>query len=91
MLSYAGGNRFLQLLGGVSMSFYDWYSDLPTARVSALNPVRSFLESATRKTEFAIAAINIALYPLPAIHKGRFFMFFPRCFQLMAPIISENW
>ncbi|HRQ32391.1 MAG TPA: molybdopterin-dependent oxidoreductase, partial [Anaerolineales bacterium] len=31
MLSYAGGSRFLQLMGGVSMSFYDWYSDLPPA------------------------------------------------------------
>ncbi|MBI2186033.1 MAG: nitrate reductase subunit alpha [Acidobacteria bacterium] len=31
MISYAGGARFLQLLGGVSLSFYDWYSDLPSA------------------------------------------------------------
>jgi len=31
MLSYAGGARFLQLLGGVCLSFYDWYCDLPTA------------------------------------------------------------
>jgi nitrate reductase alpha subunit len=31
MISYAGGSRFLQLLGGVSLSFYDWYSDLPSA------------------------------------------------------------
>ncbi|MCH7982061.1 MAG: nitrate reductase subunit alpha [Proteobacteria bacterium] len=31
MLSYAGGSRFLQLLGGVCLSFYDWYCDLPTA------------------------------------------------------------
>ena len=31
MLSYAAGNRFLQLMGGVSLSFYDWYADLPPA------------------------------------------------------------
>jgi len=31
MLSYAGGSRFLQLFGGVNLSFYDWYCDLPTA------------------------------------------------------------
>ncbi|MHB8148087.1 MAG: nitrate reductase subunit alpha, partial [Vulcanimicrobiaceae bacterium] len=31
MLSYAGGSRFLQLMGGVNLSFYDWYSDLPNA------------------------------------------------------------
>jgi nitrate reductase alpha subunit len=31
MLSYAAGSRFLQLFGGVNLSFYDWYSDLPNA------------------------------------------------------------
>ena len=31
MISYAGGARFLQLAGGVSLSFYDWYCDLPNA------------------------------------------------------------
>jgi nitrate reductase alpha subunit len=30
-LSYAAGSRFLQLLGGVNLSFYDWYCDLPPA------------------------------------------------------------
>ncbi len=30
-ISYAAGSRFLNLLGGVVMSFYDWYSDLPPA------------------------------------------------------------
>ncbi|MBK8727333.1 MAG: nitrate reductase subunit alpha [Holophagaceae bacterium] len=29
MLSYAAGSRYLQLLGGVNLSFYDWYCDLP--------------------------------------------------------------
>ncbi|HEX8041877.1 MAG TPA: molybdopterin-dependent oxidoreductase [Chryseosolibacter sp.] len=31
MLSYAAGSRFLQLFGGVNLSFYDWYCDLPPA------------------------------------------------------------
>ncbi|MCS7046552.1 MAG: nitrate reductase subunit alpha, partial [Gemmataceae bacterium] len=31
MISYAGGARMLQLMGGVSLSFYDWYCDLPPA------------------------------------------------------------
>lgn len=31
MLSYAAGARFLQLFGGINLSFYDWYCDLPTA------------------------------------------------------------
>ena len=29
--SYAGGTRFLSLIGGVIPSFYDWYADLPPA------------------------------------------------------------
>src|SRR5699024_4971376 len=29
MLSYASGTRYLSLIGGVSLSFYDWYCDLP--------------------------------------------------------------
>ena len=29
MISYAAGTRYVSLLGGVSMSFYDWYCDLP--------------------------------------------------------------
>ncbi|MFG6113875.1 nitrate reductase subunit alpha [Halobacillus sp. MO56] len=31
MVSYAGGGRFLNLIGGVLLSFYDWYADLPPA------------------------------------------------------------
>ena len=29
MVSYASGARFLSLLGGEMLSFYDWYADLP--------------------------------------------------------------
>ncbi len=31
MISYASGARMLQLMGGSSLSFYDWYCDLPSA------------------------------------------------------------
>ncbi len=31
MISYASGSRFMQLIGGTSLSFYDWYCDLPNA------------------------------------------------------------
>lgn len=31
MLSYAAGARFMQLMGGAALSFYDWYADLPPA------------------------------------------------------------
>ncbi|KRK97763.1 nitrate reductase, alpha chain [Secundilactobacillus odoratitofui DSM 19909 = JCM 15043] len=31
MMSYASGARFISLLGGEMLSFYDWYADLPPA------------------------------------------------------------
>lgn len=31
MVSYAAGSRFLSLIGGTILSFYDWYADLPPA------------------------------------------------------------
>ncbi len=31
MISYAAGTRYLSLIGGTCMSFYDWYCDLPPA------------------------------------------------------------
>ncbi len=31
MASYSGGTRFLGLIGGTILSFYDWYCDLPPA------------------------------------------------------------
>lgn len=31
MISYAAGTRYLSLIGGVSMTFYDWYADLPNS------------------------------------------------------------
>lgn len=31
MVSYAAGSRYLSLIGGACLSFYDWYCDLPPA------------------------------------------------------------
>lgn len=31
MISYASGSRFMHLMGGPMLSFYDWYADLPPA------------------------------------------------------------
>ncbi|MGO1587031.1 molybdopterin-dependent oxidoreductase, partial [Corynebacterium casei] len=30
-VSYGAGTRFLEMIGGVALSFYDWYADLPPA------------------------------------------------------------
>ncbi len=31
MVSHAAGSRFIELIGGAMLSFYDWYADLPVA------------------------------------------------------------
>ena len=31
MISYGAGSRYLELMGGSMLSFYDWYADLPPA------------------------------------------------------------
>lgn len=31
MVSHASGSRFMHLIGGTMLSFYDWYADLPVA------------------------------------------------------------
>ena len=36
MLSYAAGARFLNLMGGSPLSFYDWYADLPPSSSTSL-------------------------------------------------------
>jgi nitrate reductase alpha subunit len=45
-LSYAAGSRFLQLFGGVNLSFYDWYCDLPPASPEAWGEQTDVAESA---------------------------------------------
>jgi nitrate reductase alpha subunit len=46
MVSYAAGSRLMQLLGGVSLSFYDWYCDLPNASPEAWGEQTDVNESA---------------------------------------------
>jgi len=45
-LSYASGARMLQLMGGVCLSFYDWYCDLPNASPEAWGEQTDVAESA---------------------------------------------
>ncbi|MFN8517727.1 MAG: molybdopterin-dependent oxidoreductase, partial [Chloroflexia bacterium] len=46
MVSYAAGARYLQLLGGVCGSFYDWYCDLPPASPQTWGEQTDVAESA---------------------------------------------
>ena len=45
MTSYAAGTRFLSLIGGVILSFYDWYADLPPSSPQAFGDQTDVPES----------------------------------------------
>ncbi len=70
MLSHASGNRFLQLLGGVSLSFYDWYSDLPPASPEIFGEQTDVCESADWFNSKYIATIgsNLNMTRTPDVH-----------------------
>ena len=46
MISYAAGARLMQLIGGISLSFYDWYCDLPPASPETWGEQTDVAESA---------------------------------------------
>lgn len=46
MVSYSAGTRFLSLVGGVILSFYDWYADLPPASPQVFGDQTDVPESA---------------------------------------------
>ncbi len=46
MASYAAGSRFFSLIGGVMLSFYDWYADLPVASPQVFGDQTDVPESA---------------------------------------------
>ncbi|MBT6156302.1 MAG: nitrate reductase subunit alpha [Planctomycetaceae bacterium] len=46
MISYASGARLMQLIGGISLSFYDWYCDLPPASPETWGEQTDVAESA---------------------------------------------
>jgi nitrate reductase alpha subunit len=70
MLSHASGNRFLQLLGGVTLSFYDWYSDLPPASPEVFGEQTDVCESADWYNAKYIATIgsNLNMTRTPDVH-----------------------
>jgi len=70
MLSYAGGSRLMQLLGAVSMSFYDWYSDLPPASPEVWGEQTDVAESADWFNAKFIASVgsNMSMTRTPDVH-----------------------
>ena len=70
MLSFAGGSRFLQLLGGVNLSFYDWYCDLPNASPEIWGEQTDVAESADWFHSKLIVSMgsNVAMTRTPDAH-----------------------
>ena len=70
MLSYAGGSRFLQLLGGVNLSFYDWYADLPNAFPEIWGEQTDVCESADwyNSKYIVVMGANLNMTRTPDVH-----------------------
>jgi nitrate reductase alpha subunit len=70
MISYAAGARMLQLMGGVSLSFYDWYCDLPPASPEAWGEQTDVQESADwyNAKLLAVTGSNLNMTRTPDCH-----------------------
>ncbi|MBW7888275.1 MAG: nitrate reductase subunit alpha [Bacteroidetes bacterium] len=70
MLSYAAGSRFLQLFGGVNLSFYDWYCDLPNAFPEIWGEQTDVCESADwyNAKMIAVMGANLNMTRTPDVH-----------------------
>ena len=70
MISYAAGTRFLQLFGGVSMSFYDWYCDLPPASPQVWGEQTDVSESAdwSNASYIVLCGSNVPMTRTPDAH-----------------------
>ena len=98
MVSYAAGARFLQLLGGVSLSFYDWYCDLPPASPEIWGEQTDVGESADwYKSRFiAVVGSNVlgtrtpdAHFLVEARHRGTKVVVFSPDFSQTAKVADE--
>jgi len=70
MMSYAAGSRFLQLFGGVNLSFYDWYCDLPNASPETWGEQTDVCESADwfNSKFIAVLGANLNMTRTPDCH-----------------------
>ncbi|MBI3131360.1 MAG: nitrate reductase subunit alpha [Acidobacteria bacterium] len=70
MLSYAAGSRYLQLLGGVNLSFYDWYCDLPPSSPEMWGEQTDVNESADwyNAKYLAVMGANLNMTRTPDCH-----------------------
>jgi len=70
MISYAAGSRYLSLIGGVPLSFYDWYCDLPPASPQTWGEQTDVPESADwyNSTYIVICGTNLPMTRTPDAH-----------------------
>lgn len=70
MVSYASGARLMQLLGGLSLSFYDWYCDLPNASPEVWGEQTDVQESADwfNAKLLAVMGSNLNMTRTPDCH-----------------------
>jgi nitrate reductase alpha subunit len=70
MCSYAAGSRYLSLLGGVILSFYDWYADLPPASPETWGEKTDVAESADWYNSKLIVVMgsNLNMTRTPDVH-----------------------
>ncbi|MGH9739035.1 MAG: nitrate reductase subunit alpha [Candidatus Acidiferrales bacterium] len=70
MLSYAGGSRFMQLFGGVLLSFYDLYADFPPASPETWGEKTDVAESADWFNSKYIVTVgsNLSMTRTPDVH-----------------------
>jgi nitrate reductase alpha subunit len=69
-VSYAAGSRFLSLIGGTMISFYDWYADLPPASPQIWGEQTDVPESADwyNAGYFIIWGTNLPMTRTPDAH-----------------------
>jgi len=70
MISFAAGTRYLSLLGGVCMSFYDWYADLPQSFPELWGDQTDVCESADWFNAMYIVSLgsNLGMTRTPDMH-----------------------
>jgi len=70
MLSYAAGSRFLELLGGVMLSFYDLYADFPPASPETWGEKTDVSESADwfNSKYIVTEGSNLSMTRTPDVH-----------------------
>ena len=70
MVSYAAGARLMQLMGGLSLSFYDWYCDLPNASPETWGEQTDVNESADwfNAKMLAVMGANLNMTRTPDCH-----------------------